>query len=231
MCFSKNASLLMAMSGIVCSLYSYNKNLHYFTLCLFYFVIMQIIHYIAYLKINKCDDKTNQMMSRLNFLHISFQPFISLLASYEVFKKFNTITPNQLQQLKGIIIISLIVGIIQASRMYGNIGINKHNCEYCGSKTCSFSGKHHVDFSLPLRTNPEYFTPSLFSHFTFLFLPFLLFNNTTRLIGFITFVFGMSPSIIWPGISPTESASIWCFGSIIHILLILALAYKNKQVF
>lgn len=232
MCFSKNASLSMFITGMVFALYFYRMKMPLFALTVVYYSIMQLIHYVGYLYIDQCDNKINQLMAKLNFIHIAFQPFVTLLGSYDVFRRYNIITPKQLIQFKGILWIALLTSFFQFSRIFKlNMDFSSpENCVYCGEKPCSSSGHKHIAFHLPLRNKPGYITPTLFTHFTYMFLPFLLFNNTTRMIGILTFMFGMSPAFIWKGISGSEAGSIWCFGSIAHCLIIFAITLMKKKV-
>ena len=79
MCFSKNMSLFMAILGGVSIIVSYKYVNIKAASMIFYFALMQIIHYYGYTVIDKCDNKLNQTLSRLNYLHISFQGPIYLL--------------------------------------------------------------------------------------------------------------------------------------------------------
>jgi hypothetical protein len=215
MCFSKNASLSMLLVGLYLTYYFYKLNLPIYSFVVFYYSLMQLIHYVGYTVINKCNNKTNKTIAYLNYIHICFQPFVTLLGYYEIFKRLNTINKKQLIQFKGIILLSFINSLFLLSRLIKPN--NSQYCVYCGKEACSFSGVEHIDFKIPLR-NGGYTTPTLFTHFLFMFLPLLIFNNTTRLVGLGTFIFGMSPTFIWKGISSSESGSIWCFNSIFQVL-------------
>ena len=73
MCFSQNASLGMAILGAISTIPIYKYINFKAAFCIFYFTLMQIIHYIGYTVIDDCNNKTNQLMSILNFYHICFQ--------------------------------------------------------------------------------------------------------------------------------------------------------------
>lgn len=192
---------------------------------------MQLIHHIGYIYVNDCKNKINQSMAYANFIHIAFQPIVMLIGCYGLFDHFKIITKNQLIQLKGIIALSAIVSLFQFTRIFkfNNNELKKEasDCRFCGN-ICSFSGKHHIQFTVPLRTEHLYITPTMFTHFLFFVLPLLLFNNTTRILGIFTFLIGISPTFIYDGISFSESAAIWCFASIFHILVLFCYA-KMKQ--
>jgi len=67
----------------------------------------------------------------------------------------------------------------------------------------------------------------MFTHMLFLFGPFILFNNTTRLIGLFIFISSLAPSYIF-NINPAETSSLWCANSIVQMIVtILIVNYYN----
>jgi hypothetical protein len=227
MCWSKNVSLYMGLVGIVASYVAYFKIEKLWAFNIFFFAIMQFIHWLGYLVINDCKNPLNKAMSYANYLHVCFQPFVWTLGFYGLFSKFKIITPQQLKNYWFVIQLSFLASLNCASRifsikmskdfMFPTINKKHHGCAYCG-KTCSFSGKEHIGFSLPLRIAPEYLTTNHFYHFMFLFLPLLFFNGITRLIAFVTFITAMIPGFIYKT-EATESAALWCTLTIFQLLL------------
>lgn len=235
MCFSQTTTLFMAIFGLVSSAIAYNKINIYVAFNLFYFSLMEIIQYIGYTVIDDCSNPTNRAMSYLNYIHICFQPFVYLLGMYGLFKKYNTITKVQLNQLYNIILIAGIVGFFLLSRLSPininndfdyKLTTNNENCIYCGD-TCTYTGKKHINFSLPLRTHPIYITPTMFIHFILFFIPLLLFNNTTRLISLFIFASAFIPSIIYK-LNPSETGSVWCFISVAQLALVASYLYMKN---
>mgnify|MGYP001409314798 CR=1 FL=1 len=48
----------------------------------FFLVIMQLIHYFAYILIDDCDNYYNKALSYVNYTHISFQPLFYLIGHF-----------------------------------------------------------------------------------------------------------------------------------------------------
>lgn len=238
MCFSKNMSLFMAILGGVSSIVSYKYVNIKAASMIFYFTLMQIIHYYGYTVIDKCDNKLNQTLSRLNYLHISFQGPIYLLGFWGLFEKFKVVRPDQLNYFKILIPMAIITSILMALQMFEfhDPVMNRTSkldnkmsseCELCG-KTCSLSGKKHIRFTLPLRQGPEYYTPGIYGHFIFFFLPFLFFNNTTRLINLFILVSAFLPGIIYQT-DGAEVATTWCGISIVQVILVYFYIFMNYK--
>ena len=246
MCFSEKASLSMAIFGGLSSIVTYKYINIKAAMCIFYFTLMQIIHYIAYLVIDDCNNKTNQLMSILNYYHICFQAPVWLMGWLGIFEKYSIIKPLYLKFMPILIGMALITSILMAMRRFNfnplNVRTNenkeitrKHmvNDDMNGplqGKLCSRSGKEHVQFRLPLRTEPTYYTPNIHGHFFFFFIPFLFFNNTTRLISLFTWVFGLLIPALYYNLESTEVATVWCFISIVQILIMYGyLIFSSKR--
>tara|TARA_B100001093_G_C26834853_1_gene1017884 strand:- start:1810 stop:2547 length:738 start_codon:yes stop_codon:yes gene_type:complete len=244
MCFSEGASLGMAILGGLSSIAIYKYINFKAAFCIFYFTLMQIIHYIGYQVIDECNDKTNQLMSILNYYHICFQAPVWLIGWLGVFEKFKIIKPLYLKFMPILISMALITSILMGLRRFdwpGNIP-NEHKTilekskvnddinEALQGKLCSTTGKHHIKFRLPLRSEPSYYTPNLFGHFLFFFVPLLLFNNTTRIIAILTWLFGLLIPTVYLQIETSESSTVWCFLSIIQLTIMYGyLIFKSKR--
>jgi len=230
MCWSKNVSLSMTFIGSLLGYYSYYYIDNLWGISVFYFTLMQLIHYLGYTVINKCNNKLNYYLTYINYIHIAFQPFFSSLGFYGLFRRYNIITKTQQETYKSIIIFSIIPCIFLLLKIFPlnpNYKLEKNNGVYNG-EACSYQGKQHISFTLPLRRRPFYMTPTMFSHMLFLFGPFILFNNITRLIGLFIFVTAMGPSLLF-NIDPAETSSLWCANSIVQfIVTILIVKYYKK---
>tara|TARA_Y100001958_G_C21127819_1_gene470000 strand:- start:204 stop:917 length:714 start_codon:yes stop_codon:yes gene_type:complete len=223
MCWSKNVSLAMTIIGLFSTYYSYKYIDKYWSLYAFYLVLMQLIHYFAYIVIDDCDNFYNKALAYINYTHVAFQPFMYLLGHYGLFRRYDIINKSQLNIYRYLIIFSLIPCILFFLRIFPiKYGDHKYDllykgCAYCG-KICSFSGKKHVDFKLPLRRKPEYFTPSIFFHFMFFFIPYLFFNKTTIIFTTMMFITAAIPSILY-NTSASEAGTLWCGIAVLQWLM------------
>jgi len=219
------------ISGLLGAKYTYDNVNKFQAMSFFYFSLMQLIHYLGYKVIDQCQNKWNKALSYVNYIHICFQPFVYLLGLYGLFQRFNIITVKQLSQFSLIIKFSVLAGVLSLLRLIGNknhpLSKNNDNCIFCGD-ACSFSGKKHIVFTLPLRKEPVYITPTVYNHFLFFFIPLLLFNNTTRLISLFMYITANIP-LYYYGIKPSENATIWCYHSIAQLFVVLVYAMMKSK--
>jgi len=243
MCFSEKASLSMAILGGLSSIITFKYINIKAAMCVFYFTLMQIIHYIAYLVIDDCNNKTNQLMSILNYYHICFQAPVWLMGWVGIFEKYNIVKPIYLKFMPILIGMALITSFLMALRRFNFPLVVRENKEITRKsqlnedingalqgKLCSRSGKKHVQFRLPLRTEPEYYSPNLYGHFVFFFIPLLFFNNKTRLFSLFTWLSGVMIPAYYFWIESTEVATVWCFLSIIQLIIMYGyLIFSSKR--
>ena len=235
MCWSKDVSLGLSIFGMVFTYISYKFIDFYWAINIFYFTIMQVIHYLGYLVIDDCNNPFNKQISYANYIHVSFQPFVFLLGFYGLFKKYRILDKQQIYLLKNICIIAFIVSILLFIRIFPlnltknyKYDLETNDCFLCG-KTCTFSGKQHINFSLPLRKTPEYLTPSIFTHFLFWYIPFLfLFNNVTRVIGTVIFISAIIPALLY-NLAPEEASTIWCSIYLFQCVLTILILFLHKK--
>ena len=229
MCWSKNVSLIMTIAGSLLGYYSYYHIDKLWSISVFYFTLMQLIHYLGYIVIDQCSNTLNYILTYANYIHIAFQPFFSSLGFYGLFRHYNIISAKQQVIYKSIVLFSIIPCIFLFLRIFPlnpSYKLKKNNGVFNGN-ACSYQGKHHISFKLPLRNRPYYVTPTMFTHMLFLFGPFILFNNTTRLIGLFIFISSLAPSYIF-NINPAETSSVWCANSIVQMIVtILIVNYYN----
>lgn len=217
----------MAVCGAISSVIIYKNMNSYSAFCVFYFTLMQIIHYFGYTVINNCKNKINQNMSILNYYHICFQAPVWLLGWYGVFKKYKIISNSQLEFMPMLIGMSLVVSFFMVLQRYDwpigpktkNSSVNSEKEGALKGKLCSYSGKKHIKFRLPLRTEPKYYSPGVSGHFIFFFIPLLFFNNTTRFIALFTWVTGLVLPTLYYKLNETEAATVWCYLSITQLLV------------
>lgn len=228
MCFNITSSLVMMVVGIVGTIYSYLKLNGLVAFGIFYFTLMEIIHVFGYLVINKCDNKLNQLLAYLNYIHISFQPFIFTLFVYGLLRFYN-LTKVNFDNFKIVLGLSLVASFFMLSRLFGKK--TSYDCNLCGKTACVSSGKHHLKIETPLRTTPEYFTPNIFIHFLFFFIPALFLGKYGIMMAifiFITFI-GL---ILGLKIKATEGATVWCLASTgqLIFLIFFAIFFANKNI-
>lgn len=232
MCFSFNASTFMFILGNVTAIYSYYNINYKIAFSLFYFSIMQLLHMIGYLTINKCSNNINQYTSYLNYIHICFQPLIWLFGLWGLYEFIGNNNKESLIRIYYALILCFIAGIFLLLRLFNiprqklSLKNDNNSCMWCGPP-CSFKGKKHINFTLPLRI-PNYFTPSMFIH-AFLFFIVPLFIN--KFFALITLILALTTFIpaYYHKIWTSEAATIWCFTAIMQIIstIIIALYWKK----
>ena len=222
----------MFILGNVTAIYSYYNINYKIAFSLFYFSIMQLLHMIGYLTINKCSNIINQYTSYLNYIHICFQPLVWLFGLWGLYEFIGNNSKESLVKIYYALILCFVGSIFLLLRLFNirsekvSIRNNINYCMWCGPP-CSFKGEKHINFTLPLRL-PNYITPSMFIHaFLFFILPFFInkfFAILTILTALTTFIPGYYNKI-WT----SESGTIWCFTSIVQIIatIIIALYWKK----
>lgn len=92
-----------------------------------------------------------------------------------------------------------------------------------GEKICTFKGRYHLAWSIPM-TDPSYYVPSAAIHSFLMFAPFLALYEKKGMVIQGVFLFATGPglaSFTTPNLM--EQASIWCFFSIAQIFTMLFL--------
>jgi len=92
-----------------------------------------------------------------------------------------------------------------------------------GEKLCTFRGKYHLAWSIPM-ADPSYYVPSAQIHAFMMYAPFLaLYEKRGMLVqgGFLLLTGPVMAAVITPNLM--EQASIWCFFSIMQIVAMLFL--------
>lgn len=209
MCFSENMSLAVGLTGLLASLYFYNKN-KYASIGIGYFSLMEIIQFFQYKVIDQCDNYYNTLLTYLGYIHICFQPLF-----FNIWLFAFTINPNFT-----FLYLAFIAGLLLASRVFyvkDDELCDTKNEPLCGPKTCAYSGERHIAWNVRLRApGKHWFTPSLGLHFfmwaipvlTILqFKPFLALLLTGPYLGFL-----LTNNI-------HEQPAIWCYTGIGQLLI------------
>lgn len=233
MCFSLQASGFMFLLGVISSVWGYYKLNWKISVSIGYFTIMQIIHILGYLTIDKCDNIYNQLASRLNYIHICFQSFFIILGHYGIMEYTKNIDRDSKTRVIYALYITFTLGIFLLFRLVDNLFNGQRlsnkktsSCIWCGD-TCSFKGEKHINFQLPLlKTN--YYIPSIFAHFIGFFIIPLFINKLVAILTIILAITTFVPAYFL-NIKNSEAGTIWCFYSITQILLILFISFYYKK--
>ena len=86
-----------------------------------------------------------------------------------------------------------------------------------GSDICTRSGNYHLAWSMPMAA-PSYFTPNSFINFFTLFMPY--FCEPKSVLNGIIFVLTGPVLAAYITSNVNEQAAVWCFFSIIQIIVI-----------
>lgn len=209
MCFSENISLLIGLTGILSSLYFYNKNI-YASIGIGYFALMEIIQYFQYKVINECNNKYNKFLTKLGYIHICFQPLFFNLWLFAFTKQ-----PNYI-----FIYMSFLAGLLLTTRIFDVKDYelcNNKTEPLCGINTCAYSGNKHIAWNVRLRAPGMYwYTPSIGLHFFMWVIPVLT-------------IFQLKPTIAMILTGPYlgyfltnnihEQPAIWCYTEIAQMIL------------
>ena len=209
MCFSEHMSLAIGITGILSSLYFYNKNI-YASIGIGYFALMEIIQFFQYKVINQCNNKYNTFLTNLGYIHICFQPLFFNIWLFAFTKKPTFI----------FLYMSFFAGLLLASRLF--VAKDEDLCDnknepLCGIKTCAVSGTRHIAWNIRLRAAGKYwFTPSLGLHFFMWAIPTLtIFQLKPMLALLLTGPY--LGALLTNNIN--EQPAIWCYTVIGQMLL------------
>ena len=209
MCFSENISLAIGIFGLASSVFFYHKNV-YASIGIGYFALMEIIQFFQYKVINQCDNKKNQFLTTLGYLHICFQPLFFNLWLFAFTKKPQFV----------FIYMSFFAGLLLASRLLSvddNELCDTHNEPLCGKDTCAISGERHIAWNVRLRAPGTYwFTPSIGLHFFMWVIPVL---TMFQLKPFLALILTGPYLGILLTTNIHEKPAIWCYTAIGQILL------------
>jgi len=209
MCFSEEMSLTIGITGILFSVYLYNKNI-YASLGIGYFALMEILQFFRYKVINKCNSSYNKFLTNIGYIHICFQPFFANLWLFAF-----TTNPNFI-----FLYMSFFAGLLLASRLFfvnDDELCDTNNEPLCGKQTCAFSGNKHIAWNIRLRAPGKYwFTPSIGLHFFMWVIPTLTMFQLNPIIALLLtgpyLGFIMTDNI-------HEQPAIWCYTVIAQMIV------------
>lgn len=240
MCFNQEMSLGFAAVGLLTSWWIYSRT-HNFGLAsgVFFFFTMELLQGVQYFFIaddltdTRCGNAINQILTMLGFLHICCQPYFchvinaSLTRSERYKQKYEVVL--RLSALAGAWLFArFLIGFAGYSSsmdvsfpMGADTG---RSTEWLrGEKLCTFKGKYHLAWSVPM-ADPSYYVPSAQIHAFMMYAPFFALYEKKGMIvqGLFLLLTGpVTAAAITPNLM--EQASIWCFFSIAQICTMLFL--------
>jgi len=243
MCFDQKSSFAFAAVGLFTSYWIYTRTENMkLASGVFFFFTMELLQGFQYFVIAEdlndpwCDMAINQFLTILGFLHICLQPYFchtinaSLTKSPKYQHKYDTIL--RLCLLGGF---TLFARFLLSSYFPYGFSITQdvafpdgaetgNSTEWLrGEKLCTFKGKYHLAWSVPM-TDPSYYTPSAAIHSFLMYAPFFALYEKKGMVIQGLFLFFTGPflaGLITPNLM--EQASIWCFFSIGQIACMLFL--------
>lgn len=165
MCWSAEASAAVAVAGIASGMYCWKRGDSYLIwLPVVYFAGMEVLQAFTYSVIDQCASETNQTLTLIAYVHISFQPiFINMFSLYFIPEDIR----HKIQHW--VLILSAMLGLLFLMRIFpldflkSCVGMTYNflfcpSCRFpvplCGEKLCAISGNWHIAWSMPLRFHP-----------------------------------------------------------------------------
>jgi len=252
MCFDQKSSFAFAGMGLFAAWWIH-KNTQNTELAtgVFFFFTMEFLQGLQYfviaddLQSSWCDNVINQVLTLAGFLHICLQPYYthvinaSLTKSSKYKLKYDTI--KRLCLLGGgCLFVRFLLGWADSLNLFDisvlpmvsntmDVSFPKgadtgKSTEWLrGEKLCTFNGKYHLAWSIPM-ADPSYYIPGAQIHSFLMYAPFFALYEKKGMIIQGAFLFLTGPvlaSYITPNLM--EQASIWCFFSISQICSMLFL--------
>lgn len=241
MCFDQKSSFGFAAVGLFAAWWIYSRT-NNFELAsgVFFFFTMEFLQGLQYFVIadnydddSKCNKIANQVLTIAGFLHICLQPYFCHVINASLTK-----SEKYLWQYKCIKRLCLIGGFalfvrflmgwydiqvtMDASFPLG-ADTGKSTEWLRGEKLCTFNGKYHLAWSIPM-ADPSYYVPGAAIHSFLMYAPFFALYEKKGMIIQGVFLFATGPLLAsWITPNLMEQASIWCFFSIAQITSMLFL--------
>jgi len=213
MCWNLTASIIFTIIGFAGAIYLYKKKEDFFLwLPLIYFSLMELLQAATYLVIGRCDLPSNQILTYLGYLHISFQPFfVSMIAMYFIPKKVRSKIAPWVFTVCGVSAILMLIKVYP----FEWAGLCKIGTEaLCQSSLCSLKGGWHLAWYIPLNgldwllilgyTFPVFVLPFIYGSWRF---------NVFHIIFGPTLAYLLTFSL-------NEYAAVWCLFSILFLVVI-----------
>lgn len=233
MCWSGEASAVLAVGGVAATVYAYKKSLPTpMYVALGYFSLMEAFQAFTYLYINQCSSAPNQMLTLLSYLHISFHPFfINFLALHfidqGVAKKIRI-------PVYGLCLMAPVAFVVNLYPFEWTTAC-KQGDTFCGPILCSVSGSWHLAWKIPLNSLEVSFgqiAPLSFSVGLATFAYF--FGNLMLPIIYGSWRMALYQYVLWPLLSllisrdANEFPAVWCLFSVGIFFLVTQPKVREK---
>jgi hypothetical protein len=233
MCFDQKSSFGFAFCGLFAAWWIYSRTDNFDLACgVFFYFTMEFLQGLQYFVIAPdmdsplCDNKINQFLTMLGYLHICLQPYYCHVINASLTK-----SPKYIHKYDIIKRLSLIGGFMLFGRFLiapyvtSTMDVSGYkSTEWLrGEKLCTFNGKFHLAWSVPM-ADPTYYVPGAAIHSFLMFAPFFAMYEKKGMVIQGIFLFCTGPGLaafITPNLM--EQASIWCFFSIAQICTMLFL--------
>ena len=223
MCFSQETSAAFAAFGFVMTIFVWIRTrIPSLTAGVGFFFLMELLQVFQYIWIDQCDSVVNKALTVVGFAHICLQPYFTHILSVSVVKRRSVLV-----QFQAVRKLCLIGGGLMFLRflMHGQqLSPPSDACpsyEWLrGNSLCTYSGKYHLAWSVPL-SDPTYYTTGIGIHSFMMFAPFLILPRPMMWAqGLLLFFTGpVLAAFITPNLQ--EQASVWCFFSMAQLAFML----------
>lgn len=224
MCWSGEASLVLAMAGIATTGYvaSRGESPRLYA-PLGYFSLMELLQAFTYPVIDECSLPANQIATLLGYVHIAFQPlFINLIAMYFI--------PDDIRRRIEYPVYALSLGsaLVMLLQLYpfAWAGECPLGAILCARELCSVQGNWHIAWHVPVNglTNP--IVEHSWSRILTIY-PSYVITGLVLPILYGSWRFGLYHYLVGPKLAslltdnPNEVPAIWCLFSIAILILVV----------
>ncbi len=216
MCWSGEASALLALSGMGITAYLIRKGeSKELWLTLLYFSLMELLQAVTYLYIDQCSMSMNKILTWLGYVHIGCQLFFfNMISMYFVPK---VVKAKIAPYVYGLCCVGLILFMSKAFSFFGTSLCAVGREPFCGIVACSYKGDWHLAWQLPLNNLLSF--PDLWVGRGLHSIVYILFGcilpilyGSWRLILIIA-IFGPIVARLLT-IDPNEFPAVWCLLSV-----------------
>lgn len=153
MCWSSSASIAATAIGATATIYAAKKGYpkaQVFTIG--FFTLMELLQALSYIWIGQCDVSANEVLTRMSFLHIAFQPTVlgAFMLSFLPKKKRQKWLKPTMGVAIGITTLFLIKLIAPMIWQIPEEFMCRIGDSMCGRDICTYSGNWHQAWRLPL---------------------------------------------------------------------------------
>ncbi len=212
MCWSGEASAVLAAVGIASTVYAaHKKEPPELWVPLAFFTLMEVLQAFTYSVINQCGLPSNEVATLLGYLHIAFQPFfINYMGMYFI--------PRHIRERIQVYVYTFCfaAAILMIIRVYpfSWSPLCEPGSLLCGQNLCSVYGNWHIAWNIPMN---NIFGNAPIYALVALVLPFL----------YGSWKAGLYNALVGPVLAalltdnPNEQPAIWCLLSIGILLLVM----------